>query len=403
MSVRTKASREEIKAADQLHREMREGRASHLRMHKGLLLRKGWLGWTTLLKTLSVRWRIRWALVALLSSSGLATLLLDLPAGKAGAMIGLMTLATLLGSWFLEAQIASPLEQLRNQALKVATGESQSVAHMERVDEIGMSLRAVSQLGLMFRWLIDDVAEQVRTVQHAVTEIAQGNDDLSNRTEQAAASVQQTSSSMTQMTESVSGTANSAQQANQLSAAASEAAARGGQSVSEVVATMSEISASSGKIADIIGVIDSIAFQTNILALNAAVEAARAGEHGRGFAVVASEVRSLAQRSAVAAKEIKGLIDDSVSKVNGGHKIVGEARSSMGEIVDQVRKVSNLIAEISAAANEQTRGIAHVGDAVNHLDSITQQNAALVEQSAAASASLHQQTVRLAEAVGVFR
>ena len=314
-----------------------------------------------------------------------------------------MTLASLLGSWFLESQVARPLEVLREQALKVSTGASHSVTPLNRCDEIGMGLRAVGQLGLMFRWLIDDVAEQVLSVQHAVSEIAQGNLDLSARTEQAASNVQQTASSMSEMTETVNGTASSAHQASQLAASASDAAALGGNSVSKVVETMGEISTSSTRIADIISVIDGIAFQTNILALNAAVEAARAGEHGRGFAVVAAEVRALAQRSAVAAKEIKGLIDDSVTKVEHGHRIVEETRASIKGIVDQVQKVSGLIGEISAATNEQTKGISHIGSAVNDLDSITQQNAALVEQSAAASASLRQQTTRLAEAIAVFR
>ncbi|WP_230948286.1 methyl-accepting chemotaxis protein, partial [Burkholderia stagnalis] len=198
-----------------------------------------------------------------------------------------------------------PLRQLRDQALNVATGESRSGVRMNRVDEIGMTLRTINQLGLMFRWLVDDVSEQVHNVQRASSEIAQGNNDLSARTEQAASSVQETAASMAQMTATVDSNAQTAQQANQLSVSASEAAVRGGQAVSEVVNTMNDISASSRRISDIIGVIDGIAFQTNILALNAAVEAARAGDQGRGFAVVAGEVRALAQRSANAAKEIK--------------------------------------------------------------------------------------------------
>jgi aerotaxis receptor len=285
----------------------------------------------------------------------------------------------------------------------VATGDSHSAAHMDRVDEIGMTLRTIGQLGLMFRWLIDDVSEQVLTVQKAVKEIAQGNLDLSSRTEQAAASVQETASSMEQMTATVKNNADTATQANQLSGAAREAAAAGGEAVSQAVETMGDISTSSRRIADIIGVIDGIAFQTNILALNAAVEAARAGEQGRGFAVVAGEVRSLAQRSAEAAREIKTLIGASVDKVEAGSKIVNDAGRTMQDIVAQVSRVSDLIAEISAATNEQNGGIAQVSQAVGHLDQITQQNAALVEQGAAASGSLQQQTERLVEAVSVFR
>ena len=316
---------------------------------------------------------------------------------------GMAALASILGSWVLEMQFARPLEQLRRQALAVATGENRNAVTMDRVDEIGMTMRAISQLGLMFRWLIDDVSQQVLTVQAATRDIAQGNSDLSSRTEQAAASVQQTASSMEQMTSTVRNNADTARQANQLSGSASEAAAQGGRAVSEVVATMTDISASSRKIADIIGVIDGIAFQTNILALNAAVEAARAGEQGRGFAVVAGEVRSLAQRSAEAAKEIKSLIGASVEKVDVGSRLVDDAGKTMDDIVSQVRHVSDLIAEISSATIEQSSGISQVGRAVTHLDEITQQNAALVEQGAAASKSLSQQAERLVEAVSVFR
>jgi aerotaxis receptor len=266
-----------------------------------------------------------------------------------------------------------------------------------------MTMRTISQLGLMFRWLIDDVSQQVITVQTAATEIAQGNTDLSSRTEQAASSVQETASSMEQMTATVKNNADTAKQADQLSGSARDAAAKGGHAVSEVVATMSEITASSRKIADIIAVIDGIAFQTNILALNAAVEAARAGEQGRGFAVVAGEVRSLAQRSAEAAKEIKGLIGASVERVETGSRLVDDAGRTMEDIVAQVKRVSDLIGEISSATIEQSGGITQVSQAVVHLDQITQQNAALVEQGAAASQSLQQQAQQLVEAVSVFR
>lgn len=283
------------------------------------------------------------------------------------------------------------------QALRVASGESQQVEHMDRVDEIGMTLRTISQLGLMFRWLIDDVSEQVLNVQGASSEIAQGNSDLSVRTEQAASNVQDTASSMTQMTATVKSNAETAAQANALSGSASTEAAKGGKAMSQVVATMEEISSSSKRIADIISVIDGIAFQTNILALNAAVEAARAGEEGRGFAVVAGEVRGLAQRSASAAKEIKALIGASVEKVDSGAQLVNDAGQTMDNIVAQVRRVSDLIAEISLATSEQSTGISQVGDAIGDLDRITQQNAALVEQSAAAAQSLKQQANRLVD------
>lgn len=403
MSVRTKASRDEIAAAEALYRDFREGRAGSRRFHKGLIVRKGIAGFTSLLQTMSVRWLLHSALLALtpavvgagwacgLSGAGLAAF----AAVTAGISVG-------AGLW-LDAQIARPLKQLRDQALRVATGESRGGVRMNRVDEIGMALRTINQLGLMFRWLIDDVSEQVLNVQRASNEIAQGNNDLSSRTEQAATSVQQTAASMAEMTATVSSNAETALQANQLSVSASDAARRGGQAVSQVVNTMHEITDSSRKIEDIISVIDGIAFQTNILALNAAVEAARAGDQGRGFAVVAGEVRALAQRSANAAKEIKTLIGASVERVESGARIVDDAGKTMEDIVTQVKRVSDLIAEISSSTAEQSTGVAQVDQAVVHLDNITQQNAALVEQSTAASESLKQQATRLVDAVGVFR
>jgi methyl-accepting chemotaxis protein len=234
-------------------------------------------------------------------------------------------------------------------------------------------------------------------------QIATGNADLSQRTEEQASNLQQTAASMEQMNATVKNSADTARQASQLATSASSVAEKGGSVVGQVVATMEDITASSKKIADIIGVIDGIAFQTNILALNAAVEAARAGEQGRGFAVVASEVRSLAQRSAGAAKEIKALISASVEKVETGSKLVGDAGSTMTDIVTQVRRVADLMGELSAAAVEQTAGIGQVSTAVGQLDQVTQQNAALVEESAAAADSLKQQAAKLSEVVGVFR
>ena len=240
-------------------------------------------------------------------------------------------------------------------------------------------------------------------VQHASTEIAGGNQDLSRRTEQTASQLQQAASAMAQLTGTVQQSADSAAQANQLAASATEVAQRGGQVVSQVVHTMQEINTSSKRIADIIAVIDGIAFQTNILALNAAVEAARAGEQGRGFAVVASEVRSLAQRSAAAAREIKSLIGASVDSVEAGSKLVADAGATMGEIVASVQRVTDIIGEISSAAHEQNQGIRQINGAVGELEQMTQQNAALVEQSAAAAESLLQQAARLNEVVGGFR
>jgi methyl-accepting chemotaxis protein len=253
---------------------------------------------------------------------------------------------------------------------------------------------------------IDAAIAQVRASADAIgtasVQIASGNQDLSGRTEQTASNLQQTASSMEELTGTVNQTAESARTANQLAASASEVAQRGGTVVSQVVSTMDDISAASRKIADIIGTIDGIAFQTNILALNAAVEAARAGEQGRGFAVVAGEVRSLAQRSAAAAREIKSLIGASVEKVESGSKLVADAGSTMNEIVASVQRVSDIIGEISHAAAEQSAGIGQVNGAVSQLDQMTQQNAALVEQSTAAAESLKEQAQKLSEVVGRF-
>jgi aerotaxis receptor len=403
MSVRTKPARDEVAAAELLYARFRNGTARRLRFHKGLISHTGFMRWRSLGQTMPVRWRLRLAALAATPAviacawlQGLAgTGLLEFAACAAGCMA-----AT---TWWLQSQISTPLEQMRDQALRVAAGDTQAAQPMDRVDEIGMTMRSIGQLGLTFRWIIDDVSGQVQVARTATTEIAQGTTDLSGRTEQAAASVEETAASMEQMTATVKSNADTARQASQLSDSASAAATKGGHAVAGVVETMGDITRSSRKISEIIGVIDGIAFQTNILALNAAVEAARAGEQGRGFAVVANEVRSLAQRSAAAAKEIKTLITASVERVESGSRQVDEAGHRMEDIVVQVQRVSTMIGEINAATVEQATGIAQVSQAIGHIDQVTQQNAALVEQSSAASESLSQQMGRLADAVGVFR
>jgi aerotaxis receptor len=403
MSVRTKPDPAEVAAAEALYARFREGKATGLRFHKGLIARTGLMRWRSLGQTMPVRWRLRLAALATAPAVTAAAWLQGLNGTGLLAFAGSAAACLAVSTWWLQRQISTPLEQMRDHALRVASGDPKAARPMDRVDEIGMTMRTVGQLGLMFRWIIDDVSGQIQLAGTATSEIAQGSSDLSARTEQAAASVEQTAASMEEMTATVRSNADTAREASQLSDAASAAAAQGGQAVGDVMKTMNDITQSSRKISDITGLIDGIAFQTNILALNAAVEAARAGEQGRGFAVVAGEVRSLAQRSAEAAKQIKNLISDSVARVESGCRQVDDAGRAMDGIVTQVKQVSSMIGEISEATAEQTSGIAQVAQAIGHIDQVTQQNAALVEQSTAASQSLSQQMARLADAVGVFR
>jgi methyl-accepting chemotaxis protein len=299
--------------------------------------------------------------------------------------------------------IVIPIQRAVQFAGTVAEGDLSSRIDAEGKDETAQLLRALGRMNENLARIVGQVRNSSDSIATGSSQIATGNQDLSQRTEEQASNLQQTAASMEQLSGSVKANSATADQASQMALQASAAASTGGNKVGAVVATMQDIAAASKKIADIIGVIDGIAFQTNILALNAAVEAARAGEQGRGFAVVASEVRSLAGRSADAAKEIKALIGASVERVELGAKQVHEAGSSMDEIVSQVKKVSDLIGEISNATAEQATGIGQVGDAVTQLDQVTQQNAALVEESAAAAESLKQQAAALAEVVSVFK
>ena len=319
----------------------------------------------------------------------------------AGMAAALLVVGMLLASALVRS-ITRPLQRAVELTDRIAGGDLTASAHDERKDELGHLLRSLTAMAARLRGVVGDVRLGVESVSSASTQIALGNQDLSARTEQTAANLQQTAASMEQLTSTVTQSADTARQANQLAGTAAQAAARGGEVVGQVVASMEHITSSSRQIADIIGVIDSIAFQTNILALNAAVEAARAGEQGRGFAVVASEVRSLAGRSAEAAKEIKALIDASVQNVQAGSQQVAQAGSSMTDIVSRVQRVSDLIGEITAAATEQRDGIAQVNQAVANLDQMTQQNAALVEESTAAATSMRDQAQHLAQVVSVF-
>ena len=324
-----------------------------------------------------------------------------LGAGLATAVVCLLGLSTL--AWLTTRSLLGPLRQVAQSMRRIAEGDLATPVPAARHDEVGQMIAALADMQQRLQGLVTDVRRSTESITTASTEIAAGSQDLSSRTEQTASSLQETASSMEQLTGTVKQSADSAQKANQLASSAAAVAERGGQVVCQVVTTMDEINASSKKIADIIGVIDGIAFQTNILALNAAVEAARAGEQGRGFAVVASEVRSLAQRSAAAAKEIKTLIGTSVERVESGSRLVAEAGATMNEIVTSVQRVTDIIGEISAAASEQSSGIGQVNTSVSQLDQMTQQNAALVEQSAAAAESLKDQAQRLSQVLGTFR
>ena len=299
--------------------------------------------------------------------------------------------------------ITRPIEEAAELARAIAAGDLTTPVDARGDDEAAQLLAALGSMQDHLRQMVLQVREASGNIEMASQEVASGNNDLSRRTEEAASSLQQTSSTMEQFTGTVRQTADSARTANDLAASASKVAERGGQVVADVVSTMGAINTSSLRIADIIGTIDGIAFQTNILALNAAVEAARAGEQGRGFAVVASEVRSLAQRSAAAAREIKTLIQDSVQKVESGARQVHEAGNTMNDIVASVQRVGQVIAEISSAAAEQSGGIGQVNQSVAQLDRSTQQNAALVEESAAAAEAMQAQAAQLAGIVAAFK
>ncbi|MEZ5646732.1 MAG: methyl-accepting chemotaxis protein [Burkholderiaceae bacterium] len=299
--------------------------------------------------------------------------------------------------------ICRPLAQAESLARSIAGGDLTSQVRVEGRDELTRLTDALGGMQASLSRVVGELRQSTEYINTASAEIASGNQDLSERTEQAAGNLQQTATSVDQINGTVRQSADAARQASQMAVANAEVAARGGAVVGEVVSTMEDINRSSQKIADIIGVIDGIAFQTNILALNAAVEAARAGEQGRGFAVVAGEVRSLAQRSAQAAREIKGLIDSSVERAEAGTRLVGEAGSTIGEIVTNAEQVSAFIRDITTAADEQSQGMDQVNQAVGNLDQMTQQNAALVEQSAAAAASLQEQAQKLASLVSTFR
>ena len=411
-SIRTKPSHDAVQAAEAAYSAIRSGDKT-LKIKEGTAMRPSFFERCCLdaLSNLSLKSILVMATLSTVVFFGLVAILGWMLAARtndplagwlaATAVVG-MPLAISLGFVCLRMAVV-PLERARRDIECMSSGDLTGRIHASGAGEVQRLMQALRILQINIKLLVGQIKQSTEVVDAAASEIASGNADLSSRTEEQASSLEETASSMEEFTSTARQNADNAQQANQLVMSTAEVAFKGGSVVHQVVDTMTSIKQSSKQIADIIGVIDGIAFQTNILALNAAVEAARAGEQGRGFAVVASEVRNLAQRSANAAKEIKTLIEDSVGKVDAGSELVDEAGAVMNEIVSAVKHVAEIVSEIAAASHEQRAGIEQVNQAVGQIDEITQQNAALVEEAAAASDSMQQQAQKLSELVGVFR
>ena len=407
MSVRTKPTRAQVQGAEVLYARLRsEHESGHqsVALHHGRVVRTGLVGRLQRMAQLTLGKRIALSSVGLAGASLLmgeyaATLGTAAHVGAAALLLVIAVLATLS----LRSQILRPLLQSIAFANQMAAGDLSARSSSAASGEFGELARALNQLNVNLQAVVSDVRHEVEGVQVASNEIAAGNSDLSSRTESQASSLEETAASMEQLTSTVQQSANSSREASVLSQRSATVAREGNAAMSQVVTTMDDISKSSKRIGEIIGVIDGIAFQTNILALNAAVEAARAGEQGRGFAVVAGEVRSLAQRTLSAAKEIKVLIDESADKVTHGSKLVHSAGQTMANVVGSVEQVNGLIAEITGATHEQSMGLAQINQAVGQLDSVTQQNSAMVEQLSAAASSLQAQAKVMNDAVRIFR
>lgn len=406
MSVRTKPTHAQVQAASALYARFAQERASGratIALREGQVRRLGLMGRFDALKRLSITQRIGCALAgvalaALLPQTwGLGTAVALTASALAAFLAGAGALA------WLHHSISVPIDTTIDLANNMAAGDLSHRPEVRRVDQIGALQRALAQLNVNLRAVVSDVRTEVDHMRMATSQISAGNHDLSARTESQAASLEQTAASMDEITVTVKQTADTAHQMSAVSADANQIAVKGGNAVAEVEATMRSINGSSKKVSEIIQIIEGIAFQTNILALNAAVEAARAGEQGRGFAVVASEVRALAQRSSNAAKEIRELISASVTQIATGALQVEGAGATMHQVVEAVGRVGALIEKISAATAEQSGGLAQINQAVNSLDGGTQQNAALVEQAAAAATSLEQQALVLTRAVQIFK
>ena len=411
MSVRTKPTREQINEAAALYKSFKDGNSANLAIRNGRVVRQGWAArlaeWRklTLSQDLALHSIVFGVVLAILGCAvwnidgDTSTATRSWLSGAAAVAVALM-----LYFWaHLHNSLVVPLGDAITLARKMAGGDLTGVIAKVRDDDMGQLMAALRQTNINLHSIIGDVRANFEDIRITTAEIATGNMDLSSRTESQASSLEQTAASMEELTSTVQNSADHVSTANDLAVQASTVAAKGGTIVSEVVTTMDEISSSSRKILDIIGLIDGIAFQTNILALNAAVEAARAGEHGRGFAVVAGEVRSLAQRSATAAKEVKNLIDHSIATVNAGSVLTSNAGATMTEVIASVARVTEMMDEISSTTREQNQGIGQVNQAVIHMDGITQQNAALVEQAAAAATNLAQRTESVAQSISIFK
>lgn len=414
-SVRVKPSEAQIEAAEQFYSDLREGRVRGRRIKQGQVVYTGWRKLGPMLAypfgpNLGSRF-LRQAiftggLLAVAGGLGLAHAWPQLSTGAATGLTGGLVAAcaaVFAYGWRLAASIVGPVEQVCNVARQVAAGNLTMQFDFDGDSELGRLRFYLEVMRKSLLTIANEVRAGIAGTAAAAADIERGNVDLSGRTEEQAASLEQTAASMEELTSTVRQNAENAQQANQLAASSMDVARRGGEAVGRVVTTMQGISASSQKISDIVTIIEGIAFQTNILALNAAVEAARAGESGKGFAVVAGEVRSLAQKSAQAAKEIKDLIEESVARVNDGSTQAEQAGATMQEIVDSVRRVTDIMGEISAASQEQSSGIEQVNLAISQMDGVTQQNAALVQQLGGAVHQLAAQAVHLRDAISVFR
>ena len=396
-SIRVKPSREQVAAAERAYREIKNG-SKALEIREGAAVARSSFRRFDIFAMLSIRARIVFSagILALLFAANLVD-----GWGHAAAVLGMIS--SVLCGYALHRAAVVPLLRVRHDIERMSAGDLSGRIVAKGNDEHTHLVQSLRVLQTNVKLLVGQIKEATEVVNRGAGEIAAGNANLSSRAESQASSLEETASSMEELTSTVRQNAHNAGEANRLVASASEIAIRGGQAVDQVIGTMASIKHSSSKIVDIIGVIDGIAFQTNILALNAAVEAARASEQGRGFAVVASEVRNLAQRSAAAAKEIKSLISDSVEKVETGSKLVDDAGKTMGEIVTSVRQAAGYMADITSASREQSEGIELVNHAITRMDHVTQENAALVEQSASAALDMQSQAVKLTQLVDSFK